>query len=196
MNKTSRNALILTGGLLLIAITANKSNYLGKLKTFLPSVEGFSSKPMWDVQQWSWGYGSKVPGSINDPNKYPGGTITRERAWTEALRYITTHYSYLKPLISAPLNNNQIAALLSFSYNLGQYNADNIIPEINSRNQDAVFANMRQYVYADGVRNQGLVNRREKEIALWKGSSIAGMGAALTWQDHLPFGTRITAGLA
>lgn len=144
---------------------AASASFEPALKIFLPSVEGFSAYPVWDYKQWSWGYGTAAG---FDQNKKPAGTITKERAWQDSLKLINQHYNYLKPLIKVPLNANQWAALLSFSYNLGSGNADNLVANINSGNEAALFTQWRKYVKAGGVRNQGLVNRREKEIALWK----------------------------
>lgn len=138
------------------------------LKAFLPQVEGFLPKPVWDVKQWSWGFGTRVPGSINDPNKNPGGSITKEQAYQEMKRYYIDAYNYLAPMITRPLSSNQWAALLSFAYNLGPGNADNLVPNINSGNDTALFTQWRKYVYAGGVKNAGLVNRREKELSLWQ----------------------------
>lgn len=147
--------------------TAGYQGTMNALKGFLQATESFSAKPLWDYEQWSWGYGTKVPGSTKNKNINPGGTITRDQAWIEALKVINDHYDYLVPMITRTLGPNKLAALLSFSYNLGKYDADNLMPNINKGNDAALFTQMRKYVNAGGVRNQGLVNRREKEIKLW-----------------------------
>lgn len=171
MDKTTRNALLITAGLILVTkrIGAGTS-YIEVLRSFLPSVEGFSETPEWDYKQWSWGYGSRVPGSVNDPSVRPPGTITRAKAWDAALPFISDSYRYLAPKLTTTLSGNEWATLLSFAYNTGPGKAVNLIPFINAKNEAGLFAKMRQYVYAGGVINTGLKNRREKEINLWNGN--------------------------
>lgn len=176
---TNQDKKILTiGGLIaFFLLMAKKSTAAGgasfnyietALKSFLPEIEGFSAKPIWDVKQWSWGFGTRVPGSVNNPAKNPGGTITKEQAYKEMRGYYVDAFNYLYPKLKRELSANQWAAWLSFAYNLGPGNADNLLPEINSGNDTALFVRWRKYVYAGGVKNQGLINRREKEIALWQ----------------------------
>lgn len=158
-------------GLLAWLLSATKSigakAFLPILKKFIPNVEGFTPTAIWDHKQWSWGYGTACG---FDPNVKPSGSITPGKAWTEAEKvYILPHYSQLAPLVMKNLNNNQWAALLSFSYNAGPGNAKNIIQTINSGSMSDVVTRMKKYVYASGVRNQGLVNRRQKETDLYQG---------------------------
>jgi len=148
-------------------IILTMATYKAVLKTFLPEVEGFSPTPYWDNKQWSWGYGTKVPGSSTDPTVNPGGTITKEAAFIAAMNHVRNDYLYLKSLISVPLSANRWAALLSFSYNLGQYNADNLVMNINSQNTQALQSQWMSYVYAGGVVLPALIDRRAKEWSLW-----------------------------
>lgn len=157
------NILLIIGGILTLILMATQP-FEPILKSFLPSVEGFSAKPIWDFKQWSWGYGTAAG---YDKNNKPLGTITKEQAWIEALKVITKNYNYLKPLIQVNLTGNQWAALLSFAYNLGPGNAKNLVPNINKQDTAALVAQWRRYINAGGIPNQGLKNRREKEIALW-----------------------------
>lgn len=83
------------------------------------------------------------------------------------LTHLLNDYEQLRPQISRTLTVNQWAAYLSFSYNEGVGKADNLIGNINSGNDTALAAQWRKYVYAGGVVNQNLVERREKELALW-----------------------------
>lgn len=167
MTKKERNIglLILTAIIILpMAASASHSSFVTPLQNFIPAVEGFSATPVWDVKQWSWGYGTAAG---FDPDNKPKGTITREQAFIDMMKVINHNYNYLKNVITRPLNGNQWAALLSFSYNLGPGNADNLAPNINSGDDTALFAQWRKYVNAGGHYNQGSANRREKEIALW-----------------------------
>lgn len=154
------------GGLILASMAAK--TYLSVLKSFIPSVEGFRSYPYWDKKQWSWGYGTKVPGSTTNPNSNPGGTISRDQAYSDTVAHIQNDYNYLKPLITRSLTPNQWAALLSFSYNEGPGNADNLVSNINSGDDTALENQWNLYIYAGGEVDQDLIDRRQKEFALWE----------------------------
>lgn len=153
------------GGVILITLLM--STYQRVLAAFLVKVEGFRSSPYWDQKQWSWGYGTKVPGSISNPAIRPAGSITKEKALQDAIAHAEVDKKYLSRLLTRALNNNQLAALLSFSYNLGSGAADNLLANINSHNDAALFNQMRQYIYAGGQPSQTLADRREMEIDLW-----------------------------
>lgn len=81
--------------------------------------------------------------------------------------YLLRDYVDLSGKITRKLTVNQWAALLSFSYNLGIGNAYNLVPVINSGDDNALGVKWNKYVYAGGVINDDLVNRRAKEFALW-----------------------------
>jgi len=144
-----------------------KTAYSNILKNFLPAWEWFSAIPYWDYKQWSWGYGTRVPGSVADKNINPGGTITRAKAMTDALNHIQGDYNYLKPLIFRNLTGNQWAALLSFSYNLGPGNADNLVNNINTGDLAALETQWKLYINAGGVPNDTLIRRRAAEWNLY-----------------------------
>lgn len=152
--------LVLGGVLLLFAVGKSfKDKLLDKLASFIPSVEGFRSTPYWDVSRYSWGYGTAAPGST--------GTITREQAFKDMTAYLLNDYETLSSRVTRPLSVSQWATLLSFSYNEGIGRAYNLLPNINSGDDTALAAQMRKYIYAGGVVNDNLVERREKEINLW-----------------------------
>jgi lysozyme len=145
---------------LLIAWSATfKSRLLNKLASFIPGVESFEPHPYWDVKRYSWGYGTAAPGST--------GTITREQAFIDMISHLMADYATLANKLTRTLNVNQWVALLSFSYNLGIGNALNLVPVINSGDDNALRTKWVKYVYADGVVNQNLVERRDKELGLW-----------------------------
>lgn len=139
----------------------------GPLSNFLKTWEGFSATPYWDKKQWSWGYGTRVPGSVNDPNVKPAGTITREQAFQQMQAHFIDDLAYLAPLLTINLTPNQWTAYLSFSYNLGPGNADNLLPNINGQNRDALGVQWNKYIYAGGVIDPDLVARRKAEWQLW-----------------------------
>jgi lysozyme len=153
---------IVIGGGLLFLVAWNsmfKIRLINKLASFIPSVEGFRSTPYWDVTRYSWGYGTIAPGST--------GTITREQAFADMLTHLLADYAKLSGRISRILTVSQWVALLSFSYNVGIGNAYNLVPLINSGDDTALAAKWAKYIYAGGVVNNDLVERRQKEINLW-----------------------------
>lgn len=121
----------------------------------IASFEGFSPTAYWDNKQYSWGYGTKAPGA--------GSEITESQARQELRKHIQNDYGYLHPLVSVSLTNNQWAALLSFSYNLGTGNADNLLQNINAQDWAALGQQWEKYVNAGGVYNAGLADRRAAE---------------------------------
>lgn len=138
---------------------SNQDAIVGILKYFLPSVEGFSDTPYWDVSRYSWGYGTQAPGST--------GEISRDQAMEDMLKHVFADYNLLLPQIHRTLNPNQWAALLSFSYNEGAGNAQKLIPDIDSYDDQKLGAHWRLYVYADHVVNEDLVDRRQREWELF-----------------------------
>jgi lysozyme len=163
MAKDNKILLIIAGiaALLLIPGIANAAtgSYQSILTSFIPAWEGFRANPYWDVSRYSWGYGTKAPG--------PTGTITEAQAMQDLLAHVQNDYDYLKPLISVDLNPNQWAALLSFSYNLGPGNADNLVANINKQDWQALEDQWNLYINADGVPNDNLIARRAAEWELF-----------------------------
>jgi lysozyme len=143
------------------------AGYLTFLKPFLVQWEGFSAVPYWDVSRWSWGYGTRVPGSSDNKAIKPTGTITRAKAMVDALVHVRADHEYLASLITSGLNSKQWAALLSFSYNLGTGNSDNLVTNINSGDTTALETQWKKYVYAGGVMDPDLVARRNAEWELF-----------------------------
>jgi GH24 family phage-related lysozyme (muramidase) len=155
--------ILIGGGLLLLMVplTNFKTRLLNKLASFIPSVEGFIPHPKWDVNRYSWGYGTAAPGST--------GTISRDQAFADMVSYLMSDYEKLKGRINRTLTVGQWAALLSFAYNLGVGRAYDMVPYINANDDNALADQWREYVHAGGVVNQNLVERRDKELVLWFG---------------------------
>lgn len=164
--------VITIAALLLIYAMETNSDPFAVLKKFIPTVEGFRSKPYWDNKQWSWGYGTKVPGSINNRNVAPNKTITRQQAFDEMITDLNYRFAYLKKLIKRKLNANNWASLLSFAYNEGLGAATNLIPEIEAGDMAALEQNMKLYKYYTNAAGQkvvssDLIDRRAKEFQLY-----------------------------
>lgn len=150
------------GALLLIMPSMAHAAYYTVTDWLIPSFEGFRPTPYWDNEQYSWGYGTRAPG--------PSGTITKEQALKDMRAYVDKDYAYLKPLVTRTLAPNQWAALLSFSYNLGRYDADNLISNINSGDDQALEMQWKKYIYSAGVVSPDLIDRRAAEWDMWAGN--------------------------
>lgn len=138
------------------------------LQTFIPDVEGFRSTPYWDNKQWTWGVGTRVPGSINDQSQRPMKTINKPQAMDEAQAHLVTDFTILSKHIGMPLKVGQWAALLSFSYEEGLTAATRLIPDIMSGDISKIEAHWLQYIYAAGKPNEDIKARRKKEMLMWK----------------------------
>lgn len=164
MNKKVTYTLIGIGALLILANMKKIATWYNLLRDYFTDWEKFSATPYWDVKRWSWGYGTRVPGSIDDKNVNPGGSISRLKAFADAFAHAENDFEYLQRLIKVPLTARQWAAFLSFSYNEGPGNADNLVANINAENWPALKTQWLLYNKAGGEYKQYLADRREFEI--------------------------------
>lgn len=148
-------ALILLPALLM----GQSADFMQAAASFVAQNEGFLAHPKWDYQQYTWGYGTQAPG--------PDGTITTDQALADMVDYLQNAYNILAPQLTVQLTGNQWVALLDFAFNEGIGAAQKLIPDINSGDSSAVIAHLKQYVYAGGSINSGLVTRRDAEAKLW-----------------------------
>ena len=98
-----------------------------------------------------------------------GQTITKEFS-RELLRHdLKEAENFVKTLVKVPLNENQYGALVSFTFNLGggQLKISTLLKKLNAGNYKAIPVELNKWVYDDGVKLQGLINRRKAEGELW-----------------------------
>lgn len=76
-------------------------------------------------------------------------------------------------LVKMPLLQNQFDALVSFEFNIGsgKFTESHLLVLVNRGDYADVPAEMRKWRLCDGVVNAGLVARRQRESAMWKGQS-------------------------
>lgn len=69
---------------------------------------------------------------------------------------------------SVPLNDNQLAALTSFVYNVGEqaYKESTLLRKLNAGDYEGACRELPRWVYAKGVKLGGLVKRRAEEMRL------------------------------
>lgn len=142
------------------------------LAKIVKAFEGFFSKAYKDpVGIWTIGYGTI---KYADGTKVkPGDTITEDKAINEMVRELEGKWSTIKPYIKVPLNDNQVAAILSFSYNCGSgaFLKSSILQCINARDFKGAKNSFMKWINAGGKPFKGLWRRRLAEAMLFSGDS-------------------------
>lgn len=113
---------------------------------------------------WTVGYGS------TGDHVYPGLVITEEEAEDLLRKDLWRFEDGVSNLVRKPISDNEYAALVSFSFNLGvgAFSQSTLLRRINLGEQPGIVIQQEfpRWVYAGGEKLQGLVNRRNAEIAL------------------------------
>jgi len=75
----------------------------------------------------------------------------------------------LTECIKTALNQNQFDALVAFAFNIGinAFKESTLLKEINQGKLQEAPVQLRRWIHSGGQVSRGLVNRREKEVALW-----------------------------
>jgi len=131
------------------------------LINFIIEHEGFSSTPYDDFKQTSIGYGSKV----SSKNQ----TVTKE----EAMKLLEKDLEVAsKPVLKMNeekgynWSKNQIDALISFTYNVGEGNF-NKLTKNGTRSTEEIADMLPEYKKAGGKDLDGLIKRRAAELKLF-----------------------------
>lgn len=130
--------------------------------------EGFEAKAYKDTGGvWTIGFGTI---------KYPDGTRVREgntctRAQAEAWLKSDCQWvdACLDKYVKVKVSQNQFDAMASFVYNIGEtaFAKSTFLTLLNSGNKSGAASQFDRWVFDNGKRIQGLVNRRTKEKALF-----------------------------
>ena len=103
------------------------------------------------------------------------GTISREQACTELRRDLHKAKQQVNDIVKVQLNDHQLAALTSFTFNCGPTNLKKLVDgssRLNEGNYESVAKLLPQYRRAGGRVRKGLERRRVWELALWEGNVI------------------------
>jgi lysozyme len=139
---------------------------------FIKAREGFQPRAYKDGNGYSIGHGTFIDTAAE--KVYLNRTITRDEADNLLRADLVGFEKTINSNISVSLNQNQFDALASLCYNLGSGRFPNlqVVKLINSRATDtqikAVW--LVSFITENGVRNQGLVNRRILESELFTSS--------------------------
>lgn len=179
---TKKNKKILTtivvGTIVLYMLRKNLAKFLNKtpfaaisdkLFNFIGSWENFTPIATWDYKQYSIGYGSGYNWDMNRPVQ-KGDIIDKATAKRWLLKEAEQEFEFVKRVVNVPLTDNQLAALSSFSYNIGQdaFTKSTLLKLLNAGyNKPAVSSEFDKWIYAGGQVSTGLKNRRAAEKQLF-----------------------------
>lgn len=110
------------------------------------------------------------------PTVTDGMIITKQEASSILRSDLGRVEANVSTMVKVPLTDNQYAALVSFVFNVGEANfgKSSLLKKLNAGNYAAVPSELMKWDKANGVRVQGLANRRAAEAGLWaKGAHVA-----------------------
>ncbi len=109
----------------------------------------------------------------SEPEEFKRG-LTEEQAWELLTKDVQGCVDCIQQLVKVPLNQNQVDALTSFTYNLGCGNLmeSDLLKRLNAGDYAAVPQEMMRWVYAGSNVLPGLVARRRAEGQLFMGSEV------------------------
>lgn len=100
-----------------------------------------------------------------------GDTITPQKALERLMRDTGKAESAIGRCVKVPLSQGEFDAFTSFAYNIGAeaFCSSTLVKKLNSGDYAGACAELKRWVYVDGRRVQGLVNRREAEYRMCMG---------------------------
>jgi GH24 family phage-related lysozyme (muramidase) len=125
------------------------------------------------VGVWTIGYGHTS--AAGPPCVGPGVTVTRAEATGILMRDLEIFSAGVRSAITAPLNDNQFSALVSFAFNvgLGNFRSSSVLRSVNDCRFDQVPADLALWVKAGGKVLPGLIRRRAAEAALFLAGDLS-----------------------
>jgi len=95
--------------------------------------------------------------------------LTEQQCWDLLDQDLAGAERTVNDAVTVPLNQNQFDALVSFTFNVGAgaFRGSTLLKLLNQGKYGEVPGQLRRWVRDNGHIVQGLINRREKEIALW-----------------------------
>lgn len=160
MEKTLTRLLIVLG----LTAAGAAFYYREKIMELIARFEGFSPTPYNDPpgsDKWSIGYGHQIqPGENLAEISVSQARLLLEQDTAKARAAVSQ-------AIKVPLNADQLAALVSFVYNIGTgaFQRGTVPAKLNAGDFQAAADTMRQYNKSGGCINQALIDRREIEAS-------------------------------
>jgi lysozyme len=114
---------------------------------------------------WTIGYGSAATAH---PEICEGMTITQDQAELYLKKDLENFY-HLDQYLSEQVNDNQFSALVCLVYNIGlkALKTSTLIKAINDDIKTQIKSQWLSWDHVNGVEDQGLLNRRKAELALY-----------------------------
>jgi len=130
--------------------------------TIIKASEGLRLEAYNAGGQWLIGYGHSRTATA-------GMTITESEAEKLLREDVRASEDVVKKIVLVPLNENQFSALVSFAYNLGAgaFSRSTVLDALNAGDYTQAADNFRNHNKGGGEVIQHLVERREKERALF-----------------------------
>ena len=136
---------------------------MNKAVELVKGFEGFSQKAyLCPAGVPTIGYG-------HTGNIRPTDTITQTEAEALLKKDLEQFEAGVKKVVKVPLNENQLAALTSFAYNvgLGAFNNSTLVKQLNEGRYDLAADQLLRWTKAAGKELKGLVRRRAAERAVF-----------------------------
>lgn len=111
---------------------------------------------------WTIGYG-------HTKTARPDMTITQEQADSLLKEEVAVFADAVEKAVKVPLTDNQFAALVVFTYNVGQgaFRQSTLLRKLNEGDYSAVPPQLMRWNKVQGKEVRGLTNRRAAEVKLW-----------------------------
>jgi len=132
--------------------------------------EGFSAEAYYcPAGKLTIGYGHVI--QPHESNLKPG--ISRDKAESLLWQDIQGTERAIARLVAVSLTQSQCDALIVFAYNIGikAFEKSTLLRLLNAGDYSAAANEFPRWVYANGVKLEGLVKRRVEEQALFRASS-------------------------
>lgn len=113
----------------------------------------------------------------------PGLEITQEQAEAFLSEDLAPAERAVSTLVTVELSDNQFAALVSFTFNVGvtAFKTSSLLRKLNAGDYNAVPSELMKWTKSKGQQMTGLVNRRSAEAGLWaKGSYVQSAGSPVS----------------
>jgi lysozyme len=134
-------------------------------------IEGFSSTPYQDsAGVWTIGYGT-IHDDAGNPVTAATAPVTEAQAIALQDRDMQDAARGVRRLVTVALLGYEAAALISWTYNLGQgaLGSSTMLKLLNAGHKDTVPDQMRRWINAGGKPVLGLLRRRWVEAAIFEG---------------------------
>ena len=136
---------------------------MSKASEFVKGFEGLATKAyLCPAGKPTIGYG-------HTGNVRPEDTITKEQAEALLEKDLAKFEEGVKKQVKVPLNENQLAALTSFAFNvgLGNFKTSTLLKQLNEGNYELAADQLLRWTKSAGKELAGLVRRRAAERALF-----------------------------